>query len=1076
MISFGCPSCQVKLSVKPEYAGRSARCPSCKHPLTVPSPDRTVAYVAPQQIEGEESSLARIGHDGGVTLEHDPGGRKATTAQKPQRSVDEALATRKKPKERYVIESEIARGGMGAVLRAVDGDLRREVAIKYLLDEKDPKKRDRFIEEAQINAQLEHPNIVPVYDLRIDAQRRPYLMMKLVRGRDLKSVLDQLRDNPKPAEKEWPLGRLLNVFVNICNGLAFAHAHGVVHRDLKPANIMLGDFGEVYVMDWGLAKVLKSTGQAADAVSEAEEFSAFMGESAVKPARPANRLATSREPEADLTQEGSILGTPVYMSPEQAGGKVQAIDQRSDVYALGAILYEMLTLQPPVDRQGEYLEIIMRVAMGEIVPPEQREPQHDRDGKIPRELSAIAMKALAKQPEQRYANVELLRQDIERFQEGRSVSAKEDTRRELFFKFVKRNKGFSAGMAATFLVLVCSLYFIGTAWVRANQALQGLTAAEAARQKQGRDSVPALVRAARLLTTEKHFGDALTQLETALRFDEQDADAHLLSGQLLIGEQRYDEAHQHLMACLKVRPRDDKATPLAKICDGLRPDQRTKLLALAEELDRQKLFTISTRVTQQADKLQGPRNELLALYQKRIESAWPGLGAALAINDDGVHLNFDSQRERVRDLTPLQGMKLNWLNLNGCDLITDLSPLQGMPLKALFLNRCNRVQSLAPLKGMPLTTLNLQVCTQLQDFTPLQGLPLTTLNLIGCTQFKDLTPLQSMKLTTLNLSYCGAIKDLTPLQGMPLTTLDLQECGQVTSLAALQGMPLKALTIVGCGQVRDLTPLQGMPLTTFDLSRCGQVQSLAGLQGMKLTYLNLSGCGLIKELTPLQGMKLTYLNLNGCGLIKDLTPLQGMPLTTLHLYYCVLIKDLAPLQGMPLTTLSSGFCGQLKDLSPLKGMRLTTLDIGQCVQISDLAPLQGMPLTALSLLGCVQIKDLAPLQGMPLTTLNVHHCDQVRDLTPLKGMKLTALEMHNCGQVNDLTPLRGMPFTLLNLNGCDRVQDLTPLQGMNLTEVVLVPKKITKGMDALRSMKSLFRINGLPPAEFWKNYDAGEYK
>src|SRR5208283_6011739 len=125
-----------------------------------------------------------------------------------------------------------------------------------------PKKQARFVEEAQINSQLEHPNIVPVYDLGIDAQKRPFIMMKMVKGRSLKEVLDQLGENPKQAEKTYSLGRLLNILVNVCNALAYAHARGVVHRDLKPANVMIGDFGEVYVMDWGLAKVLKR-GQAA---------------------------------------------------------------------------------------------------------------------------------------------------------------------------------------------------------------------------------------------------------------------------------------------------------------------------------------------------------------------------------------------------------------------------------------------------------------------------------------------------------------------------------------------------------------------------------------------------------------------------------------------------------------------------------------------------------------------------------------------------------------------------------------------------------------------------------------------
>src|SRR5262249_49746408 len=153
-----------------------------------------------------------------------------TSPHNPQRPASATLAGQQHGKERYVIEGEIARGGMGAVLRAVDGDLRRRVAVKYLLDEKDPRKKARFIEEAKINAQLEHPNIVPVYDLRLDLQGRPYLMMKLVKGRDLKGVLDELREaasgvaSALRADKEWTLGRLLNILVGVCNGLAFAHA------------------------------------------------------------------------------------------------------------------------------------------------------------------------------------------------------------------------------------------------------------------------------------------------------------------------------------------------------------------------------------------------------------------------------------------------------------------------------------------------------------------------------------------------------------------------------------------------------------------------------------------------------------------------------------------------------------------------------------------------------------------------------------------------------------------------------------------------------------------------------------
>jgi len=492
----------MKFQVKPEFAGRSSKCPTCKQPLIVPPPDKTQAEVAAGEIEGTSSSLAQAGVDGGVTLE-----QKASVARPGQKSVQELLARRAKKDGRYIIEGEIARGGMGTVLRAVDCDIRREVAVKYLLDQTDAGKKARFVEEAQITGQLEHPNIVPIHELGVDSLKRLFFSMKMVKGRSLAQVLDELRQNPKSAEKEWSLGRLLNIFVNVCNALAYAHSRGVVHRDLKPANIMIGDFGEVYLMDWGLAKVLK-LGRAAEApapmatvvtgVSAAAPFGVPISPSQSISTKRSSKVETSREPEADLTQEGAVVGTPVYMPPEQATGKVEAIDQRSDVYSLGAILYEMLTLQPPMDKEGGYLAILMRVVQGEIVPPEQRVST----GKgVPKELSAIAMKALAKNPQNRYPTVEALRKDIERFQEGRSVSAKEDTYREAVWRLVKRNKALSAALAAVVVVLVWS-------------SLVNYLARRQI-QDQTEKAVPALVKAARFGIVQHDFQNALEQVDLA---------------------------------------------------------------------------------------------------------------------------------------------------------------------------------------------------------------------------------------------------------------------------------------------------------------------------------------------------------------------------------------------------------------------------------------------------------------------------------------------------------------------------------------------------------------------------------
>ena len=194
MISFSCSRCGMKLKVKDEFAGRSSRCPTCKQALVVPASDKTVANVEAGEIDGTDSSLAKVGHDGGVSLEP------VTAVRAGQRSVQELLSRRTKKDGRYLVEQEIARGGMGVVLRAVDCDIRREVAVKYLLDQADSGKKARFVEEAQITGQLEHPNIVPIHELGVDARKRLFFSMKMVKGRSLAQVLDDLRQNANSRE------------------------------------------------------------------------------------------------------------------------------------------------------------------------------------------------------------------------------------------------------------------------------------------------------------------------------------------------------------------------------------------------------------------------------------------------------------------------------------------------------------------------------------------------------------------------------------------------------------------------------------------------------------------------------------------------------------------------------------------------------------------------------------------------------------------------------------------------------------------------------------------------------------
>jgi len=844
MISFFCLPCGMKFQVKPEFAGRSSRCPTCKEPLVVPPPDKTEAVVAAGQIEGTDSSLAKAGVDGGVTLE-----QAAPIARSGQRSVQEVLAQQAKHGQRYVLEGEIARGGMGTVLRAVDCDIRREVAVKYLLDQSNATKKLRFIEEAQITGQLEHPNIVPIHELGVDGQKRLFFSMKMVRGRSLAQLLDELRQNPKTTD--YSLGRLLNILVNVCNALAYAHSRGVVHRDLKPANIMIGDFGEVYVMDWGLAK-LRKEGQAEKAPMATLVASASAAAPNAVPLPAGSSLSTGRsskvvlgrEPEADLTQDGAVLGTPVYMPPEQATGHAQAVDQRSDIYSLGAILYEMLTLQPPIDKTGGYLEVLMRVAQGEIVPPEQRA----RNRTVPKGLSAIAMKALATNPQDRYSTVEALRRDVERFQEGRSVSAREDTYREAVWRLVKRNKLASAFTTVLAVVLVVSSLFNFLARRDAENAN------EETKRRTAR-AVPALVHSARLLANDWQMPEAVAQLEFAQEYDAKYVEARLVKGQMLIAQKDFAAGRAELEEYLRHRPQDVDAKKLVDLCARSKPDDPAFLIAVAEVFQRQKMPGLTFRLLRDFQQSLEARKPLVALYQKQIEATWPGLANRLRLERDGqVRLNLHHSKQ-VAALDSLRGMQLHWLGLEQCDRIADLSPLRDMPLATLNLGGCGLVSDLTPLQGMPLTTLHLHGCGRVRDLTPLKGLPLTVLSLGNCGQVSDLTPLHGLPLTSLSLSSCAQVSDLTPLQGLRLTSLDLTHCDNVRDLRPLKGLPLTSLNIEACVQVRDLTPLQGMKLTWLNLMNCFQAPDVTPLQGMALTEVMLTPRTITKGMDVLRQMK-----------------------------------------------------------------------------------------------------------------------------------------------------------------------------------------------------------------------------
>jgi len=396
--------------------------------------------------------------DPGISLEPAPTRPSAAAAGTRSKDLVERIGQPGGEAVRYELGGEIARGGMGAILEAWDPDLRRNLAMKVILSDRLVREDGdsvrssvaltRFLEEAQITGQLEHPGVVPVHELGIDADGRVFFTMQLVRGRELRDVIERVH----AGDPEWTLVRALGVVQRVCETMSYAHSRDVVHRDLKPSNVMVGRYGETYVMDWGLARVM---GAADSKDIRPRPFDSGSGaDSDVVRTDSRSRFGFGGgDDQPVLTMDGDVVGTPAYMPPEQAFGNVDDVGPLSDVYSIGAILYHLLTGQAPYVPRGSRMNsyaILAAVQSGPPPPPDQLAPE------LPAELAAVCRKAMAPDPAHRYPSCQALADDLRAFLEGRPVAAFDSGLGYVLRLAVKRNKGISATVLASTTVLVAA--------------------------------------------------------------------------------------------------------------------------------------------------------------------------------------------------------------------------------------------------------------------------------------------------------------------------------------------------------------------------------------------------------------------------------------------------------------------------------------------------------------------------------------------------------------------------------------------------------------------------------------------
>ena len=660
---------------------------------------------------------------------------------------------------RYEILQTLNQGGMGIVYQALDRQFQRPVALKMAA----PKHGDhpdivrRFVQEALILGRLEHPNIVPIYDLGTDSHGRNFYAMKFVPGLTLKEILAGLRANRAEVVNRYTLAELLVIFRKICDAVACAHSKHIIHRDLKPANILVGSFGEVLVLDWGLAKILSDP----------------------EPDPTQCDLPTEAPTKHSDTRFGTMIGTPNFMSPEQAEGRVQQMDERTDIFNLGAILYDILTLRPPFTANNEQ-ELLVKIKAGNPATPTSYNPTkgkgresialiHCPNGHIPDSLSAVAMKALSHNPEKRYQSVDELQREVAAYQSDHATTAERAGFFRQFQLGIRRHPTLASVAAITILLTISATAIFAKRAVDSNETIGQL-----------RRAAPLYHPIARQSLNERLPAEALEKINLAIQLEPAVAEHRRLKADILQTLLQFALAKTTYAEAIRLGDTSPQTALNHQLSDRLANEAQAAAhipLHLLHALQRQLIQQQRTAESQ----LIAPRieEEKNSAWTRANEGIKP-FGFSRITRDNFGYLKLNLSRTPLRDLRTFTQLPVISLNLWEVK-VQDLRPLRGMPLQELYL-AFTGVSDLEPLRGMPMSALTVSF-SPVSGIEPLRGMPLIYLHLSG-TKVTDLGPLSNLTLQSLHLDRTP-VDDITPLSGIPLRELRLDGCERLKDLRAL---------------------------------------------------------------------------------------------------------------------------------------------------------------------------------------------------------------------------------------------------------------------------------------------------
>jgi serine/threonine protein kinase len=659
------------------------------------------------------------------------------------------------PEKRYTANKKLNEGGMKAIWEVDDHRTARKVAMALIQDSKIASEQDidSFLYEARLTANLQHPNIIPIYDIALDENGNPYFTMKSLKGETLGDIIKKLHQGNAGYRKQYTTTALLSIFVQVCNAMSYAHSKGVIHLDLKPSNVIVGDYGDVHVLDWGLSTLITHlTEYEGEPISwqSVDEVSLEDGQTLT---RYLEGSAKSRE------RRNVVGGTPGYMSPEQAQGSPANIDFQTDVYMLGALLYEILTYRCPI--KGETVkEVLQKTVRGEIPAPGKRAPTL----KIPAALSAIAMKALQTDSADRYPTVNALLEDVHKYQDGFATSAENPTFITHVSLLVKRHKMAVSLIAASGLIIATiltnSFNKIKQSEHVAVGALEELHEKNDYIKVTARQVAPDYLNLMAREEKDYAFAAAEAALDTSLAFDPSQQTGWMWKGKILLCQQRFSEAWDILggtsghpvfqdAATLRLaeKYKDQQPAPDAAIPELVRDFRQNGMGAGIPRL----FYHLNHQPFDPATYFPAIKDALKQLNPK-VEN----LNFSWSAADDGGWIIDISGNPDLDIISPLCGLHIHQLNASGIgapdlNLLTE-DGIQQLQLAGSELNYLFELDQLAELQALDISgtrirnLLNIVKYPQLTtlDISHIEGLTISP-QLVWCRNLRMLTVSEEFK-------------------------------------------------------------------------------------------------------------------------------------------------------------------------------------------------------------------------------------------------------------------------------------------------------------------------------------------